>query len=39
MFALRHSDGTDRNPKDFDLRESRLMSLSATGPGSESPGC
>lgn len=38
-FALRHSDGTDKNTKDCDLRESCLMSWSATVPGSESPGC
>lgn len=39
VFALRRSDGTDRNPKDNDLRGSCSMSLSATVPGSESPGC
>lgn len=33
VFALRHSDGTDKNPKDYDLRESCLMSLSATVQG------
>lgn len=39
VFAWRHSDGTDKNPKDYDLRESYLMCLSATVPGSESLGC
>lgn len=29
VFALRHSDETDKHPKDYDLRESCLMSLSA----------
>lgn len=39
VSALRHSDGTDKHPKDYNLRESCLMSSSATVPGSESPGC